>query len=117
MALIFGDERYYQRLKRICLVHVDDVARAHIHLLEYPNANGRYICSAADTTIDELLEFISARYPEYELPASDFLKDLVPVKFPGLSSKRLLETGFQYEYGLEEMFDGAIKSCKEKGLL
>ncbi|KAI3449125.1 hypothetical protein Pfo_005790 [Paulownia fortunei] len=117
MALILGDEKFYQSLVNTSLVHVDDVARAHIHLFEYPKAKGRYICSAAEITIHELHGFISARYPEYELPTPDSLKDLVPVKFPGVSSKKLLETGFQYENGLQEMFDGAIKSCKEMGLL
>lgn len=44
-------------------------------------------------------------------------KDVTAVKFSGLSTKKLEATGFKYENGLEEMFDGAIKSCKEKGLI
>ncbi|KAI3469935.1 hypothetical protein Pfo_026598 [Paulownia fortunei] len=117
MALIFGDKRHYHLLKDTSLVHVDDVARAHIHLLEYPDAKGRYICAAVKFTIEELCEFTSTRYPEYQMPTADSWKDLTPVKFSGLSTKKLQETGFQYENGLEEIFDGAIKCCKEKGLL
>ena len=50
-------------------VHVDDVARAHIHLFECPNAaKGRYICSKSGLTIEELYKFLSARYPEYKMP-------------------------------------------------
>ncbi|XP_011090678.1 vestitone reductase [Sesamum indicum] len=117
MALILGDKGHYQHLKDGSLVHVDDVARAHIHLLEYPKAKGRYICSAVEFTIEDLCEFISATYPEYQMPTPDSWKDLIPVKFSGLSTKKLQEIGFKYENGLEEMFDGAIKCCKEKGLL
>ncbi|KAL7158538.1 hypothetical protein ABFS83_02G150500 [Erythranthe nasuta] len=119
MSLIFGDVGHYKHLKDTSLVHIDDVARAHIHLMEYPGAKGRYICSGVEFTIAELSEFISARYPEYKdkMPNEDAWKDLVPVKFSGVSTKKLEETGFKYENGLEEMFDGAIKSCKEKGIL
>lgn len=63
-----GDEEYYKYLVRTSLVHVDDVARAHIHLFEYPGAKGRYICSAVGVAIDELSEFLSTRYPEYNIP-------------------------------------------------
>lgn len=33
------------------------------------------------------------------------------------SSKKLTDLGFSYKYSLEDMFDGAIQSCIEKGLL
>lgn len=56
-----------ERLKRAgSLVHVDDLARAHIHVFEYPEAKGRYICSGVDFTAPDLSHFISARYPEYK---------------------------------------------------
>lgn len=46
------------------------------------------------------------------------LKDIEGYAEKGsLSSKKLLDSGFEYKYGLDEMFDGAIKSCKEKGFL
>ena len=32
-------------------------------------------------------------------------------------SSKLKDLGFEYEHTLEDMFDGAIKSCREKGLL
>lgn len=50
------------------LVHVDDVARAFVHLFELPEAEGRYICSALDVTIEELSEFLSKRYPLFHIP-------------------------------------------------
>ncbi|KAK6162496.1 hypothetical protein DH2020_002337 [Rehmannia glutinosa] len=117
MALIFGDKAHYQHVMDSSLVHVDDVARAHIHLFEYPEAKGRYLCVAVEFTIEELCDLISSRYPEYQMPSPDSWKDITPVKFSGYSTKKLEETGFKYENGLAEMFDGAIKCCKEKGLL
>ncbi|KAL3619458.1 hypothetical protein CASFOL_037028 [Castilleja foliolosa] len=119
MSLFFGEKENYERIGSMSLVHVDDVARAHIHVFEYEGAKGRYICSAIDPKIDELCEFISARYPEYQMPTptADYWKDMPPVKLPGLSTKKLLETGFEYEKGLEQMLDGAFKCCREKGFL
>ncbi|KZV47350.1 vestitone reductase [Dorcoceras hygrometricum] len=117
MALIFGNTSYYPLIMDSTLVHVDDVAGAHIHLFEYPEAKGRYICSAVEFTIDQLSQFTSARYPQFQMPTPDSWEDVQPFKLSGLSSKKLLETGFKYQNGLEEMFDGAIESCKQKGLL
>ncbi|KAL2460793.1 NAD(P)-binding Rossmann-fold superfamily protein [Abeliophyllum distichum] len=117
LALIFGDQEQYKFLVDTSFVHVDDVAMAHIFLFENPNAKGRFICSALEVTIDKLSEFLSARYPEYQIPSADSLKDIEPVTMSGLSSKKLLEAGFKYQFGLDEIFDGAIESCKQKGFL
>ncbi|MCD9643872.1 hypothetical protein HAX54_031756 [Datura stramonium] len=46
-----------------------------------------------------------------------FLKVAKAFKFPRLSSKKLLDSGFKYKYNLEDMYDGAIASCKRVGLL
>jgi hypothetical protein len=45
------------------------------------------------------------------------LKNIKGFKMRGLSPKKLLDCGFKFEHGLEDMFDGAIQSCKEKGFL
>ncbi|KAJ0590584.1 putative (3R)-2'-hydroxyisoflavanone reductase [Helianthus annuus] len=117
MAMIFGDTTKYDMLTKTDFVHVDDVVRAHIHLLEYPHAKGRYICSKVGVTFTELYELLSARYPEYNMPNIDSFKDAEKMKFPGVSSRKLLSTGFQFKYGLEEMFDDAITCCKQHNIL
>ncbi|KAF7138035.1 hypothetical protein RHSIM_Rhsim07G0027700 [Rhododendron simsii] len=117
MAMIFGDKDQYQHLSKIQMAHVDDVARAHIFLLEYPEAKGRYICTSVDMTMDKMSEFLLARYPEYPIPTPESLKEIKRVTYSGLSSKKLLETGFKYSYGMEDIYDEAIKCCKEKGFL
>lgn len=119
MAMIFGDTDTYKILLKAPLVHVDDVASAHIHLLEYPNAKGRYICSRTEILIEDLYKFLSVRYPEYKIPNIEFLKsdDAEKLMYPTASSKKLLDTGFQFKHGLEEMFDDAIECCKQKNIL
>ncbi|XP_059637576.1 vestitone reductase-like [Cornus florida] len=120
LAMIFGSvsKDQYKFLGNIPLVHVDDVASAHIFLFENPNAKGRYICSAKELTIYQMSEYLSVRYPEYQIPKADCLKEFEGYfKHSGLSSKKLLDAGFKYKYGLDEMYDEAIQCCKEKGFL
>ncbi|KAF5952998.1 hypothetical protein HYC85_010942 [Camellia sinensis] len=119
MAMIFGKKENCKYLGKIQMVHVDDVASAHIFLFEYPHAKGRYLCSAFDITIDKMFEFLSARYPEYPIPTLDSLKEIEIECFTrsDFSSKKLLDTGFKYKYRLEEMYDETIQCCKEKGFL
>nr|WGG89121.1 dihydroflavonol 4-reductase [Carthamus tinctorius] len=93
------------------------VIPTYIHLFELPNAEGRYICSKIGFTIEELYNFLSARYPEYKIPNIEFLKDAQRMKSPGVSSTKLLGTGFQFKYGIEEMFDDAISCCKRNNIL
>ncbi|WRX10690.1 NAD-dependent epimerase/dehydratase - like 7 [Theobroma cacao] len=43
------------------------------------------------------------------------LEEIEGPRMPGLSSKKLLDSGFKFKYGVKDMYDGAIKCCKEKG--
>ncbi|XP_030551971.2 vestitone reductase-like [Rhodamnia argentea] len=117
LALVLGNENEYPILLDISFVHVDDVVRAHIFLFEHPDFKGRYICSSARMTIEEMSKFLSERYPECQMPSPESLKELKGPRFAGLSSRKLLDTGFEFKYGIEDMFDGAIQCCKEKGYL
>ncbi|KAJ4963155.1 hypothetical protein NE237_023094 [Protea cynaroides] len=116
LALILGNEAHYSILKQVNLVHLDDLCNAHIFLLEHPKAEGRYICSSRDITIFELANLLRERYPEYNIPTTftGIDESIKPVLF---SSKKLTDLGFKYKYTAEDMFDGAIRSCREKNLI
>ncbi|KAG2723367.1 hypothetical protein I3760_02G167500 [Carya illinoinensis] len=119
LAMILGNEDAYSFLALIAssMVHVDDLARAHIFLLEYPNAKGRYICSSDGMSIQQMSEFLAHNYPEFQIPTPDSMKKYEGFKTPGLLSKKLLDSGFRYKYGFKEMFDEAVQCCREKGYL
>ncbi|KAH7651111.1 Dihydrokaempferol 4-reductase protein [Dioscorea alata] len=116
LALITRNESFYYVLNPAQFVHLDDLCNAHIFLFEHPEAKGRYICSSENITITELADFLREKYPEYEIPTKiegiDEVKDVIK-----LSSKKLLDLGFEFRYSLDDMYDGVFKSCKEKGLL
>ncbi|XP_054793247.1 vestitone reductase-like [Prosopis cineraria] len=99
------------------VVHVDDVARAHIFLLEHPNPKGRYICSACSVTIEDIYEILSVKYPEFQIPTREYLKEMKGPKFSSPSSKKLMDAGFEFKYGVEEIIVDSIESCKENGYL
>jgi hypothetical protein len=42
------------------------------------------------------------------------LKEFEGPKYPGLSSKKLMDSGFEFKHGVDEMFGDAIQCCKEK---
>ncbi|KAJ0052976.1 hypothetical protein Pint_00243 [Pistacia integerrima] len=118
LTLILGKHDEYKYLfHSYNMVHIDDVASAQIFLLEHPNSTGRYICSSVKLTIDEMFEYFSTKYPEFELPSAERLKEIKAYKKLEISSKKLLDCGFKFKYGPNEMFDGAVQCCKEKGLL
>nr|AAU93766.1 putative dihyroflavonol 4-reductase [Dendrobium hybrid cultivar]ACJ54348.1 dihydroflavonol-4-reductase [Dendrobium hybrid cultivar] len=116
LSLITGNDAHYSILKQVQFVHLDDVCDAHIFLFEHPKANGRYICSSYDSTIYGLAEMLKNRYPTYVIPQK--FKEIDPdIKCVSFSSKKLLELGFKYKYSMEEMFDDAINTCRDKKLI
>ncbi|WVZ69561.1 hypothetical protein U9M48_018332 [Paspalum notatum var. saurae] len=121
LALVTGNRPHYSILKQVQFVHLDDLCDAEIFLFEHPTAAaGRYICSSHDATIHGLAAMLRARYPEYDIPDrfagidDDGGSRLQPVHF---SSKKLQDHGFAFRYTLEDMFDAAIGTCREKGLI
>ncbi|PRQ57626.1 putative vestitone reductase [Rosa chinensis] len=117
LALVLGNRDEYPILMNLSVVHVDDVARAHIFLFEHHDAKGRCNCSSDVITIEEMAKFLSAKFPEFQIPSAESLKEVTGPKIPDLSSKKLLDTGFKFKYGVDEMFSEAIRCCKEKGYL
>ncbi|KAG9449692.1 hypothetical protein H6P81_009657 [Aristolochia fimbriata] len=116
LALLTRNEPHYSILKQLQVVHLHDLCDAHVFLFERPEARGRYICSSHDTTILALAKMLKDRYPEYDIPQQfeGVEESLQTVSF---SSKKLTDMGFKFRYSLEEMYEGAIRTCREKGLI
>ncbi|KAJ7950980.1 Dihydroflavonol 4-reductase-like protein [Quillaja saponaria] len=115
LAILFGNKDIVEY--PVHTVHVDDVARAFIFLLEHFNPKGRYICSSEVVNIERIFEFLSEKYPKLEIPTLDSLKEIRCCKHFEISSKKLMDAGFKFKYGFNEMYDGVIQCCKEKGYL
>ncbi|EXB52643.1 hypothetical protein L484_022420 [Morus notabilis] len=114
--MIVGNKSESNTLTRFDTAHVDDVARAQIFLFENPKAKGRYNCSANIIEVESTAKLLSTKYPGLKFPCKGS-QIIMKADWPSLSSKKLIESGFQYKYGVEEMFDDAVKSSKEKGYL
>jgi anthocyanidin reductase len=99
----------------ISIVHVEDVCRAQIFLAEKETASGRYVCCAANSSVLEIAKFLGNRYPQYEVPSEfgDFPSKAKLI----VSSKKLIEEGFDYKYGLEEIYDQTVECAKANGML
>nr|AAX12422.1 dihydroflavonol 4-reductase [Rosa hybrid cultivar] len=116
LSPLTGNESHYSIIKQGQFIHLDDLCQSHIYLYEHPKAEGRYICSSHDATIHEIAKLLREKYPEYNVPTTfkGIEENLPKVHF---SSNKLLETGFEFKYSLEDMFVGAVDACKAKGLL
>ena len=146
MCACSGDHSQYEYLTNSYMVHIDDATSALICLLEYGNANGRYICSSDQISFYQIYELLCHRYPEYHVifyfiffidffvslssQKKDPITNIFPLfysnlmetkngyrKFSGLSSRKLVDTGFKLKHGINAMYDGAIKCCKKKDFL
>ena len=70
-----GNEKFINGMKGMQMVtgsvpitHVEDICLAHIFLAEKSSASGRYICCASNSSVPELAQFLSNRYPHYKVP-------------------------------------------------
>ncbi|KAK4276562.1 hypothetical protein QN277_014695 [Acacia crassicarpa] len=116
LSPITGNEGHYSIIKQGQFVHLDDLCMSHIFLLEHPEAQGRYICSSHDATIHDVARILNQKYPEYNVPTK-FKNIPDELEIVSFSSKKIKDLGFQFKYSLEDMFTGAVDTCREKGLL
>ncbi|KAM7262875.1 hypothetical protein ACFE04_000558 [Oxalis oulophora] len=123
-SLMTGNEFRLKALKgmqmisgSISIVHVEDVCIAHIFVAEKETASGRYICCADNSisTIPQLSAFLNNRYPQYKVTSEfgDFPSKAKLI----VSSKKLIEEGFDYKYGVEDIYDQTVEYAKSVGLI
>ncbi|XP_026448234.1 anthocyanidin reductase ((2S)-flavan-3-ol-forming)-like isoform X2 [Papaver somniferum] len=99
----------------ISITHVEDVVDAHIFLAEKESASGRYICCNVNTSVLELAKFLSHRYPQYAVTTE--FGDFPATAKLSLSSEKLINEGFSFNYGIEEIYDQSVEYFKSVGLL
>ncbi|XP_061353358.1 dihydroflavonol 4-reductase-like [Gastrolobium bilobum] len=116
LSPITGNEAHYSIIKQGQFVHVDDLCLAHIFLFEQPKVEGRYICSPCEANIHDIAKLINQKYPEYNVPTKfkNIPDQLEHVRF---SSKKIKDLGFLFKYSLEDMYTGAVDTCRKKELL
>ena len=71
MEIHAGEKHNYRYLNDTPIVHVEDLVRAQIFLLEHPNPKGRYICSPHAITLEGMSELLSAKCPELQIPTKE----------------------------------------------
>nr|BAF49294.1 dihydroflavanol 4-reductase [Clitoria ternatea] len=116
LSLITGNEAHYPIIKQGQFVHLDDLCLAHIFLFQHPQAQGRYICCSHEATIHDIAKLLNQIYPDYHVPTK-FKNIPVELEIIRFSSKKIMDMGFKFKYSLEDMFTGAVETCREKGLI
>uniref|UniRef100_A0A8R7PBT7 NAD-dependent epimerase/dehydratase domain-containing protein n=1 Tax=Triticum urartu TaxID=4572 RepID=A0A8R7PBT7_TRIUA len=122
LSPLTGVELYHNSLKflqallgSVPLVHVDNVCEAHVFCMEKSSdvVGGRYLCTTAHTNMHDILEHYVRRHPELER-VKEVVGEGVRVQ---ANTNKLVELGFKYKYGAEEVLDGSVDCGKRLGLL
>ncbi|CAL4907150.1 unnamed protein product [Urochloa decumbens] len=114
LGLFKGDTARFSSYGRMGYVHIDDVASCHILLYETREATGRYLCNSVVLDNNELVSFLSNRYPSYPIPRS--LNNPYGKQSYELNTSKLQKMGVKFR-GMQEMFDECVQSLKEQGHL
>ncbi|KAM0822215.1 hypothetical protein ACQ4PT_071638 [Festuca glaucescens] len=103
-------------LGSVPLVHVDDVCEAHVFCMERSSniGGGRYLCAAAYPNMQDIVEHYAGKRPELKLVIKEVVGEGVRVQ---ANTKKVVELGFKYKYGAEEVLDGSLECGKRLGLL
>ncbi|TVU38081.1 hypothetical protein EJB05_11431, partial [Eragrostis curvula] len=97
------------------LVHVDDVCEAHVFCMERPSIVGRFLCAAAWPNMQDIVGHHARKYPERLNPAvKEVAGEGVRVQ---AGTSKLVDLGFKYRYGAEEVLDGSVECAKRLGVL
>jgi nucleoside-diphosphate-sugar epimerase len=105
--------RLLQRLMgSVPMVHVDDVCDALVFCMEQPSLTGRFLCSAAYPTLDDIVEHFAGKYPHLDL-----LKETETLPSIQAHTDKLGELGFKYKYGMEEILDESVECAVRLGCL
>jgi len=103
LSFLTGNKQSIETLKgiqiiygAISLVHAEDVASAQIFLMENPSAEGRYICCPINMSVAQLADYLSKRYPQYNVQTK--FDDVPESPKVSISSRKLVESGFSFKF-------------------
>uniref|UniRef100_A0A0E0LET2 NAD-dependent epimerase/dehydratase domain-containing protein n=1 Tax=Oryza punctata TaxID=4537 RepID=A0A0E0LET2_ORYPU len=94
----------HSRFGCVPLAHIQDVCDAHVFLMETEQADGRYLCAGGSYPMSQIAQL---------LLNEDFHGSNPSV----VSSKRLRDLGFRFEYDVEEIIKNSIVQCVDHGFL
>lgn len=97
------------------MVHVRDVAKAHVMLFETPEASGRFLCSNGTYQFSEFAALVSKLFPEFDVHRFD--KETQPGLTPCKNAaKRLIEMGMVFTE-VEDAVKETVQSLRDRGFL
>nr|CAB3468783.1 unnamed protein product [Digitaria exilis] len=119
-----GDPKLYALLVSVhsrfgCLpvAHIQDACDAHAFLMESPRADGRYLCVAGGHQMAQIARLLAARYPPFK-PGERLSRDFdASCSSSMVSSKRLLDLGFRFQYGVTDVVADSVAQCVDHGFL
>ncbi|GMJ05154.1 hypothetical protein like AT4G27250 [Hibiscus trionum] len=122
LSPVTGDPKYFSilsavnaRMGSVALVHIEDICRAHIFLMEQARAEGKYICCVRSCPISELIDLLAQENPSSNIQRLEAKDE--SSKHPEISSKKLKELGFTYKHGIEDIIHQTIIACVDYGFL
>ncbi|GJN32988.1 hypothetical protein PR202_gb21540 [Eleusine coracana subsp. coracana] len=121
--LITGDETWYTYglkfmqalLGAVPLVHVDDACEAHVFCMDRRSIAGRFLCAAAWPNMRDIVDHYRGKHDHGLNPAAKEVEG-EGVRVQAATSK-LLDLGFRYRYGAEEVLDCSVECAKRLGVL
>ncbi|KAL4313122.1 hypothetical protein GQ457_01G005520 [Hibiscus cannabinus] len=122
LSPVTGDPKYFSllsavnaRMGSVALVHIEDICRAHVFLMEQARAEGKYICCVGSFPTTELINLLAQENPSSNIQRLEADGD--SSKHPEISSKKLKDLGFTYKHGTEDMIHQTITACVDHGVL
>ncbi|OEL32926.1 Tetraketide alpha-pyrone reductase 1 [Dichanthelium oligosanthes] len=97
------------------VVHVEDVALAHVLVFENPSASGRHLCIESISHWSDFAAKVAGLYPNYKVPK--FPKDTQPgLVRAEVGANKLIALGLQIS-PLEKIIRDAVESLESRGYI
>ncbi|EPS58983.1 hypothetical protein M569_15828, partial [Genlisea aurea] len=114
LRLLKGCDEVYEDFY-MGVVHVKDVAFAHILAYEKSSAAGRHLCVESISHFSDFAAKVAELYPEFNIPR--FPKDTQPglVRISS-ASKKLIDLGLDF-IPMEQIVKDSVESLKERGFI